>query len=46
MGKYRETVIVLQRLLDVMTGLGKVRENIPREESIIQVLQHRRELVS
>ena len=36
----------MQRLLDIMTGLRKVRENVPREEAIVNVLSERRDLVS
>lgn len=36
----------MQRFLDIMTGLRKVRENLPREEAIVNVLSERRDLVS
>lgn len=36
----------MQRLLDIMTGLRKVRESVPREEAIVNVLSERRDLVS
>ena len=36
----------MQRLLDIMTGLRKVRENVPREEAIVNVLSERRDMVS
>ena len=36
----------MQRLLDIMTGLRRVRENVPREEAIVNVLSERRDLVS
>lgn len=36
----------MQRLLDIMTGLRKVRENVPREEAIVNVLLERRDMVS
>lgn len=36
----------MQRLLDIMTGLRKVRENVPREEAIINVLSERRDMAS
>lgn len=35
----------MQRLLDIMTGLRKVQENVPREEAIVNVLAERRDLV-
>lgn len=34
----------MQRLLDIMTGLRKVRENVPREEAIVNVLSERRDM--
>jgi hypothetical protein len=36
----------MQRLLDIMTGLRKVREDVPREEAIVNVLSERRDMVS
>jgi hypothetical protein len=36
----------MQRLLDIMTGLRKVRENVPKEEAIVNVLSERRDMVS
>ena len=36
----------MQRLLDIMTGLRKVRESVPREEAIVNVLSERRDMVS
>lgn len=36
----------MQRLLDIMTGLRKVREDVPREEAIVNVLLERRDMVS
>ncbi|KAL0947218.1 hypothetical protein HGRIS_013335 [Hohenbuehelia grisea] len=46
MQKYRKTVAVLQKLLDLLTGLRKVREKIPRKETVTAVVGERRELVS
>ncbi|KAJ3748883.1 hypothetical protein DFH05DRAFT_612900 [Lentinula detonsa] len=46
MKKYRTLVITLQKLLDLFTGLRKIRENIPRRETVIEVVEQRRELVS
>ncbi|KAI1790727.1 hypothetical protein LXA43DRAFT_973447 [Ganoderma leucocontextum] len=43
---YREIVIVLQKLLDLMTGLRKIRENIPRKETVANVFKERREFMS
>ena len=44
--KYHEAVYLMQRLLDIMTGLRKVRESVPREEAIVNVLSERRDMVS
>ena len=33
-------------MLDVLTGLRKVRENIPRKFTVTDVVKERRELVS
>lgn len=45
MRRYGRVVEKLQKLLDLMTGLRKVRENIPRKETVSAVFQQRRELV-
>lgn len=45
MQRYRQILVVLQKLLDILTGLRKVRENIPRTESVTAVLAQRRDLV-
>ncbi|KIK67280.1 hypothetical protein GYMLUDRAFT_156220 [Collybiopsis luxurians FD-317 M1] len=44
--KYRDLVRILQKLLDLFTGLRKIRENIPRKETVIEVVDQRRELIS
>lgn len=44
--KYHEAVFLMQRLLDIMTGLRKVRENVPKETAIVNVLSERRDMVS
>jgi len=44
--KYHEAVFLMQRLLDIMTGLRKVREDVPREEAIVNVLSERRDMIS
>ncbi|PCH38737.1 hypothetical protein WOLCODRAFT_88241 [Wolfiporia cocos MD-104 SS10] len=36
----------MQKLLDVMTGLRKIRENIPRQETVASVFNERREFMS
>ncbi|KAI0060839.1 hypothetical protein BV25DRAFT_1827399 [Artomyces pyxidatus] len=46
MGQYRNTVTALQAVLDIMTGLRKVRENIPVKETVSAVFRERREFVS
>ncbi|TFK55317.1 hypothetical protein OE88DRAFT_1780799 [Heliocybe sulcata] len=43
---YREIASNLQKVLDLLTGLRKVRENIPRKETVASVFKERRELVS
>ncbi|KDQ53035.1 hypothetical protein JAAARDRAFT_61594 [Jaapia argillacea MUCL 33604] len=43
---YRHTVSTMQRLMDLLTGLRKVRENIPHKETVAAVFRERRELVS
>ncbi|TBU28948.1 hypothetical protein BD311DRAFT_307591 [Dichomitus squalens] len=43
---YREMVIVMQKLLDLMTGLRKIRENIPLKETVAKVFKERREFMS
>lgn len=35
----------MQRILDLLTGLRKVRENIPRKETVASVFKERREMV-
>ncbi|KAG6833200.1 hypothetical protein H0H87_010263 [Tephrocybe sp. NHM501043] len=42
---YRQMVVVLQRLLDLLTGVRRIRENIPRKETVEAVIAQRRELV-
>jgi len=46
MGRYGQVVQKLQKILDLMTGLRKVRENIPRKETVVPVFKQRRELMS
>ena len=36
----------MQKLLDSMTGLRKIRENIPRKETVANVFNERRDFVS
>ncbi|KAI0317761.1 hypothetical protein OF83DRAFT_100961 [Amylostereum chailletii] len=46
MGIYRRTVVILQTVLDTMSGLHTVREYIPPREAVTAVLRERREFVS
>lgn len=45
MRHYREVVLKIQKILDLMTGLRKIRENIPRKETIASVMKERKEFV-
>ena len=42
---YRRVVTVIQKILDLPTGLRKIRENIPRKEVVSDVFRERREFV-
>ncbi|KAF9489836.1 hypothetical protein BDN71DRAFT_1455486 [Pleurotus eryngii] len=46
MKRYRQIVINLQKLLDLLTGIRKIREKIPRKETVTAVVTQRREFVS
>ena len=46
LSQYRKTVTLMQRALDTMTGIRKIRENIPVEEAVTSVFRERREFVS
>ncbi|KAJ3553528.1 hypothetical protein NM688_g3561 [Phlebia brevispora] len=43
---YRRIVTVLQNLLDLLSGLRKIRENIPRKMTVADVFKERREFMS
>ncbi|KAI0340717.1 hypothetical protein BDW22DRAFT_1333959 [Trametopsis cervina] len=43
---YRRIVSLLQNMLDLMTGLRKIRENIPRKITVSDVIKERREIMS
>lgn len=43
---YREGTEIVQRIADLMSGLRRIRENVPQREAIHQVLQHRQHTVS
>ncbi|EUC59436.1 fusaric acid resistance-like protein [Rhizoctonia solani AG-3 Rhs1AP] len=43
---YREGTETVQRIADLMSGLRKIRENVPHREAIHQVLQHRQQTIS
>lgn len=36
----------MQKLLDILTGLRKIRKRIPREETVFSLFHERREFVS
>ncbi|KAL0578438.1 hypothetical protein V5O48_003537 [Marasmius crinis-equi] len=44
--RYLQVIASLQRLLDLLTGLRKIREHIPRKHAVAAVASERRELVS
>ncbi|KAL0071633.1 hypothetical protein AAF712_001490 [Marasmius tenuissimus] len=46
MRRYRQIISCLQRLLDLLTGLRKIREHISRQHTVAAVVNERRELVS
>jgi hypothetical protein len=43
---YQRMILALQKTLDLLTGLRKVREHIPKKETVADVFRERRELVS
>ncbi|KAI0085393.1 hypothetical protein BDY19DRAFT_896736 [Irpex rosettiformis] len=43
---YRRLVSLLQNMLDLLTGLRKIRENIPRKITVYDVIKERREFMS
>ncbi|KAG8705778.1 hypothetical protein FRC11_008787, partial [Ceratobasidium sp. 423] len=43
---YREGTETVQRIADLMSGLRRIRENVPQREAIHQVLQHRQHTIS
>ncbi|QRV99790.1 fusaric acid resistance-like protein [Ceratobasidium sp. AG-Ba] len=43
---YRNATETIQRIADLMSGLRRIRENVPQKEAITQVLQHRQHTVS
>ncbi|KAI3610856.1 hypothetical protein WG66_007253 [Moniliophthora roreri] len=46
MRRYRQIIAALQRFLDLLTGLRKIREHIPRKTTVISAVEERREFVS
>ncbi|KAH7881894.1 Fusaric acid resistance protein family-domain-containing protein [Phlebopus sp. FC_14] len=46
MRHYRQVVHKLQKILDLMTGLRNIRENIPRKETTTSALKERHEFIS
>jgi hypothetical protein len=45
MMQYRNTISSMQEMLDILTGLRKIRERIPVKETVSGVLNDRREFV-
>lgn len=45
MMQYRNAISSLQTMLDIMTGLRKIREHIPVKEAVSVVVNERREFV-
>jgi len=43
---YREVLASQQRLLDVLTGLRRIREHLPKKAVVNQVFEERRDLIS
>ena len=43
--QYRNTISSMQAMLDLMTGLRKIREHIPVREAVSKVMKDRREFV-
>ncbi|GLB35274.1 putative fusaric acid resistance protein-like [Lyophyllum shimeji] len=43
---YQRTLAVLRKLLDLLTGIRKIRQSIPRREAVEAVVHRRRELMS
>jgi len=46
MTRYREMISILHRFLDLLTGLRRIRERIPRAETVTALIEQRKELVS
>jgi hypothetical protein len=44
--RYERMVEYLQNIFDLLVGVRKVREHIPRKETVVDVLQERIEFVS
>lgn len=45
MMQYRNTISSMQTMLDLMTGLRKIRKHIPVREAVSKVVKDRREFV-
>ncbi|KDQ12279.1 hypothetical protein BOTBODRAFT_161808 [Botryobasidium botryosum FD-172 SS1] len=43
---YRNTIDTIQRILDILTGLRRIRENVPKRGTIRDLLPERQSLVS
>ncbi|OJA19741.1 hypothetical protein AZE42_01511 [Rhizopogon vesiculosus] len=46
MRHYRAVILIIQKILDLMTGLRKIREHMPCKETVASVLKERREFIS
>jgi hypothetical protein len=46
MRRFKQVTRLLQRILDLLTGLRKIRENMPQKDSLASVFKERRDLVS
>lgn len=43
--QYRNTISSIHTMLDLMTGVRKIREHIPVREAVSKVMKDRREFV-
>ncbi|KAF8328929.1 Fusaric acid resistance protein family-domain-containing protein [Cantharellus anzutake] len=43
---YRKIIFILHRILDLFIGLRRIRENIPKKETVTDVFSYRKDLVS
>jgi hypothetical protein len=45
MKRYQEVVNTLERLLDLLSGLRRIREKIPKRETVVAVMTQRKDFV-